>query len=238
MMLGSRLMSRRTIVNGHPLSYVERGKGSPLLLLHGGGDSGEHSFARQLDALGTKRRLIAPDQVGQGHTPPIPEPLSYRAMMEDTAALLAQLGVSRADAVGFSDGGILALMLAIHHPTSVRRLVVGGANIAPGGLAPAHLEGLRKAQRANPESIGEKLAKLWFTSPVESEINLAALSGLPHPVLLICGDRDVVTLEHTLAIYRALPNAELCVLPGTGHGTFADRAEWLNPMIIGFLDRP
>jgi pimeloyl-ACP methyl ester carboxylesterase len=237
-MLGSRLVFRQAIVNGHPLSYAERGKGPPLVLLHGGGDSGEHSFARQLDALGPKRHLIAPDQAGQGRTPPLAEPLSYRAMMEDTAALLGLLGVSRADAVGFSDGGILALMLAIHHPTSVRRLVVGGANIAPAGLAPSHLEGLRKVQKANPESIGEKLAKLWYTSPVESEISLAAMSAVPHPVLLICGDRDVVTLEHTLAMYRALPNAELCVVPGTGHGTFADRAEWLNPMIIEFLDRP
>jgi pimeloyl-ACP methyl ester carboxylesterase len=237
MMLGSRLAFHQATVNGHPLCYAERGKGTPLLLLHGGGDSGEHSFTRQLDTLGAKRHLIAPDQVGQGRTPPIPGPLSYRAMMDDTAALLGQLGVSRADAVGFSDGGILALMLAIHHPASVRRLVVGGANISPEGLAPAHLEGLRKAQKTNPESIGEKLAKLWFTSPVEGEIGLAALSALPHPVLLISGDRDVVTLEHTLAMYRALPNAELCVLPGTGHGTFADRAEWLNPIIVEFLDR-
>jgi pimeloyl-ACP methyl ester carboxylesterase len=233
----SAMHRHRIIVNGHPLCYAERGRGRPLLLLHGGGDSGEGSFARQLDALGAGRLILAPDQVGQGATPAIPGPLSYRAMMEDTAALLGQLKISRTDAVGFSDGGILALMLAIHHPALVRRLVVAGANIAPSGLTPAHLESLRKAQKANPESIGEKLAKLWFTSPLESEISPAALSAVAQPVLVICGDRDIVTLEHTLEIYRALPNAELCVLPGTGHGTFADRPEWLNPIIAEFLER-
>jgi pimeloyl-ACP methyl ester carboxylesterase len=228
---------RQAIVNGHPIYYGLRGKGPPLLLLHGGGDSGEGSFARQMDTLGAKRLIIAPDQVGQGRTPGIPGPLSYRAMMQDTAALLGLLEVPHTDAVGFSDGGILALMLAVHHPALVRRLVVAGANINPGGLAPEHLEGLRKAQKANPESTGEKLAKLWFTSPLESEISLAALTAVAQPVLVICGDHDIVTLEHTLEIYRALPNAELCVLPGTGHGTFADRPQWLNPMVTEFLER-
>jgi pimeloyl-ACP methyl ester carboxylesterase len=226
---------RQVIVNGHPLCYAERGKGPPLLLLHGGGDSGEHSFAHQIDALGAQRLIIAPDQVGQGRTPPVPGPLSYRAMMQDTAALLRFLKVSRTDAVGFSDGGILALMLAVHHPTLVRRLVVGGANIAPSGLVPEHLEGLRKAQKPNPESIGEKLAKLWFTSPVESEISPAALATVAQPVLVICGDHDIVTLEHTLEIYHALPNAQLCILPGTGHGTFAERPERVNPIVAEFL---
>jgi pimeloyl-ACP methyl ester carboxylesterase len=227
---------REVIVNGHALCYAELGEGPPLLLLHGGGDSGEHSFEHQIGTLGARRRIVAPDQVGQGRTPAIPGPLSYRAMMEDTAALLGLLELSGADAVGFSDGGILALMLAVHHPMLVRRVVISGANIAPGGLVPAHLKGLRKAQRANPESTADKLAKLWFTSPVASEISLAALATVAQPVLVICGDHDIVTLEHTLEIYRALPNAQLCVLPGTGHGTFAERPERVNPIVAEFLD--
>jgi hypothetical protein len=57
-------------------------------------------------------------------------------------------------------------------------------------------------------------------------------------VLVVSGDRDAITLEHTLQIFHALPNAELCVLPGTDHGTFSSRPEWLNPMISEFLNRP
>ena len=64
------------------------------------------------------------------------------------------------------------------------------------------------------------------------------LAKIEQPVLVISGDRDAITLEHTLQIYQTLPNAELCVLPGTDHSTFAGRPEWLNPIISDFLERP
>jgi pimeloyl-ACP methyl ester carboxylesterase len=225
-------------IHGHRMYYAVRGTGPTLLLLHGGGDSGEHSFERQLDVFSLHYRIIAPDQVGQGHTPDVPGPLSYTLMMQDTAALLEMLKVTRVDVVGFSDGGILGLMLAVRHPHLVRRLVISGVNISPSGLTAETLEGLRGAQTASPKTLDEKLAKLWLTSPTESELSLALLAKIEQPVLVISGDRDAITLEHTLQIYQTLPNAELCVLPGTDHLTFAGRPEWLNPIIGDFLDRP
>jgi pimeloyl-ACP methyl ester carboxylesterase len=225
-------------IHGHRMYYAERGSGPTLLLLHGGGDSGEHSFERQIDVFSPHHRIIAPDQVGQGHTPDVRGPLSYTSMAQDTATLLKSLKLSRVDVVGFSDGGILALMLAVRHPELVRRLVISGVNIAPEGLTPEELAGLRDAQITKPTTIGEKLAKLWLTSPTDSELNLAMLSKIDRPVLVISGDRDAITLEHTLLIFHALPQAELCVLPGTDHATFSGRPEWLNPIISAFLDRP
>ena len=225
-------------IHGHRIYYAVRGTGPTLVLLHGGGDSGEHSFERQLDLFSMNHRIIAPDQVGQGRTPDVPGPLSYTLMMQDTATLLTTLKLSRVDIVGFSDGGILGLMLAVRHPELVRRLVISGVNIAPEGLTAAQLEGLRGAQTASPKTVDEKLAKLWLTSPTESELSLDLLSKIEQPVLVISGDRDAITLEHTLQIYRTLPRAELCVLPGTDHGTFSGRPEWLNPIISEFLDRP
>ena len=103
-------------IHGHRIYYATRGSGSTLVLLHGGGDSGEHSFARQLDVFSQRHRIVAPDQVGQGHTPEVPGPLTYTGMMDDTAALLRHLDLKHVDVVGFSDGGILALMLAVRHP--------------------------------------------------------------------------------------------------------------------------
>jgi pimeloyl-ACP methyl ester carboxylesterase len=167
-----------------------QGNGPTLLLLHGGGDSGEHFSSS-----------------------------------------------SMVDVVGFSDGGILALMLAIQHPELVRRLVISGVNIAPEGLNADDLQELRAAQTPKPKTIDQKLAQLWFTSPTEKELSLALLAQIAQPVLLISGDRDAITLEHTVQIFHALPKAELCVLPGTDHATFSGRAEWLNPIIDAFLDR-
>jgi pimeloyl-ACP methyl ester carboxylesterase len=228
----------RADIHGHKIYYALRGSGPTLVFLHGGGDSGEHSFARQLDVFSEHHHIVAPDQVGQGRTPDVPGPLSYTAMMEDTAELLRMLKLRHVDVVGFSDGGILALMLAVRHPELVRRLVISGVNIAPEGLRPEDLEELRATQNPKPTTIDEKLAHLWFTSPTEAELNLQLLAKIVQPVLVISGDRDAITLEHTLKIFHALPDAELCVLPGTDHATFSGRSEWLNPIMSAFLDRP
>jgi pimeloyl-ACP methyl ester carboxylesterase len=224
-------------IHGHKIYYAVRGSGTTLVFLHGGGDSGEHSFARQIDVFSEYHHIVAPDQVGQGRTPDVPGPLSYTAMMEDTAELLRKLKLRHVDVVGFSDGGILALMLAVRHPELVRRLVISGVNISPDGLRPEDLEDLRANQIPKPTTIDEKLKQLWLTSPTETELNLGLLSTITQPVLVISGDRDAITLEHTLKIFHALPDAELCVLPGTDHLTFSGRSEWLNPIMSAFLDR-
>jgi pimeloyl-ACP methyl ester carboxylesterase len=225
-------------INGHRMYYAVRGSGPTLVLLHGGGDSGEHSFERQIGVFAVAHRIIAPDQVGHGHTPDLPGPLSYTSMMQDTATLLQQLHLHAVDVMGFSDGGILALMLAARHPTLVRRLVISGVNIAPEGLTADERSGLRAVQQTGPVTLDQKLARLWLTSPTPVELNLPLLATIDKPVLVISGDRDAITLEHTLQIYRALPRAELCILPGTDHATFSGRPEWLNPIIAAFLDRP
>ena len=224
-------------IHGHRIYYTVRGTGPTWVLLHGGGDSGEHSFARQLQVFSERHHIVAPDQVGQGRSPDVAGPLSYTGMMEDTAALLQKINLEKVDLVGFSDGGILALMLAVRHPELVRRLVISGVNVSPEGLNVDDLEVLRANQSSRPTTIDEKLAHLWLSSPTESELSLALLAKIAQPVLLISGDRDAITLEHTLQIYHALPSAELCILPGTDHATFSGRAEWLNPIISAFLDR-
>jgi pimeloyl-ACP methyl ester carboxylesterase len=204
--------------------------------LHGGGESGEQSFARQIDSFARHHLVVVPDQVGQGRTPDAEGALTYTGMTEDTAELLEHLKLSHVDVVGFSDGGILALMLAAHHPELVHRVVVSGVNITPSGMNADDLEELSATQSPNPVTIDEKLARLWYTSPTTSELSVAILAGIKQPVLVISGDRDAIRLEHTLKIFHALPDAELCVLPDTDHGTFAERPDWLSPIIATFLN--
>ena len=224
-------------IHGHRIYFALRGDGPTLVLLHGGGDSGEHSFEHQLDVFSEHHHIVAPDQVGQGRTPEVSGPLTYTGMMQDTAVLLQQLKLKHVDIIGFSDGGILALMLALRHPELVRRVVISGVNVSPEGLNEEQREGLRAVQTVAPKTIDEKLAQLWFNSPTESELSLDLLKNIQQPVLVVSGDRDAITLEHTLQIFHALPTAELCILPGTDHGTFSARPEWLNPIIGEFLNR-
>jgi pimeloyl-ACP methyl ester carboxylesterase len=227
-------------VNGHRMYYLQVGAGAPVLLLHGGGDSGMGSFANQIDELVNAGHLvIAPDQVGQGRTPDAPGALTYGGMTEDTAALLRQLQIDSTDVVGFSDGGIVGLMLAARHPKLVHRVAVSGVNISPSGLREGELDALRAEGGAElpgeTESTSAKLRALWLDAPTEEDIGEDALRRIRRPVLIMAGDRDMVRLDHTLAIYHALPNAQLFVLPDTGHGTFASRPDWVNPVLLGFL---
>src|ERR1700692_1588566 len=101
------------VIHGHKIYYAMQGSGSTLVLLHGGGDSGEHSFARQLDVFSERHRIVAPDQVGQGHTPDVPGPLTYTGMMDDTAALLQRLHLNHVGVVGVSHGRGIATQLCV-----------------------------------------------------------------------------------------------------------------------------
>jgi pimeloyl-ACP methyl ester carboxylesterase len=236
-----------TTVNGHHMYYEMRGAGRPLLLLHGGGSDIQQSFGRQLEPFAQAHRVIAPEQVGHGHTPDMPGPLSYSRMTEDTAALLKQLQLSEVDVVGYSDGGIVALILALRYPQLVRRLVVTGANLDPSGLidgdvsepAPAEVTYHDGGTGAATElAVDDKLMQLWLHYPNATELSPDLLKSLHKRVLVMAGDQDEIKLEHTKLIYESLPEARLWILPGTGHDTFASRWQWVNPVVLAFLDEP
>ncbi len=223
------------IVNGHRLYFERHGAGRPLVLLHGGGNSIAGSFGHQIEAFAARHEVIGIEQVGQGHSPDVAGPLTYDGMAGDTAALLAQLHVTEADIVGWSDGGIIGLILAVRHPELVRRLVVSGANVDPLSMDPAAARDMAKPL---DKPFDEKLRLLWLNSPRANELTFAMLGGVHRRVLVMSGDHDAINLDQTIKIFRALSQAELWVLPATGHATFNERPEWVNPAVLGFLEKP
>ena len=214
------------------------GKGRDLVLLHGGGGTTE-DLAALRERLVPRHRVISPDQRGHGRTP-FAEPLTYAAMAADTAALLEGLHARSADLVGWSDGGVVALMVARDRPDLVRRVVAIGTNVDAGPGEPHHLTPESAAEQAalTPEQLGLEpafaaaLVAMW-RSP--HGISLADLGAIAAPILFVAGDRDLITLDHTLAMFRAARDARLAVVPGADHGLPANEPSTVAPLIERFL---
>ena len=163
-------------------------------------------------------------------------------MADDYAALLDALHVEKAYVVGWSDGGIVALLLAMRHPEKVIKLAASGANIRPDAGAFGRAlweEGQRDyAKRKDQVRATAKEKNDWKLFVLDyAEPNLADedLRAVRCPALIICGDHDMITVEHTVEIYRSIPNAELWVVPHSGHATLMEHAEEFDRVVDGFL---
>jgi pimeloyl-ACP methyl ester carboxylesterase len=233
------------------------GHGAPIVFLHGGLSFFDSSFVEQKAYFSAFRTVIGIDQRGHGHSPDNDQPFSYRQMADDTATLIGKLNLGPVDVVGFSDGGNVGLLLARYHPQLVRRLVVSGANVSGdfnGIVAYARFllrsnedfaatlpAGLRQEYaRVSPDGERHWLAVVAKTKELWSTWNILTatdLSAIRIPVLVMAGDHDVIPLDHTMKIFRSLPQAELCILPGAGHKTMQDRPEDFNRLTREFLER-
>jgi pimeloyl-ACP methyl ester carboxylesterase len=258
---GSSAMQHFYEIRGARLYTQTLGQGPPILFLHGGLLFFDNNFAKQRDYFASYRTVIGIDQRGHGHSPDGPWALSYKMMADDTAAVITSLGLGRVDVVGHSDGGNVGLLLARDYPELVRRLVISGANLRSGLSREA-------VQAWSPEQLAEKVSVLADslppsfradyakTSPDGADhwmelltkcyqmwiepvvIDRADLNKISAPVLVMAGDHDFTSIEETIEIYRGLPNGQLIILPGTGHGTMQQRPDLVNLAIREFLDPP
>jgi pimeloyl-ACP methyl ester carboxylesterase len=233
------------VIYGRRMYYEVYGAGPPLVLLHGGGNTILGSFARQIPLFAQTHRVIGLEQFGHGHSDAADGELSYSRMAEDSAELLRQLHVTQADIVGWSDGGIIGLILAVRHPELVRRLVISGANLRPDGVRPDFLAPPPKrtgsGATAAPDHTAvmqQKLKTLWSTAPTASDIDERQLARIQAPTLVMAGDDDIIRPEHTREIARLIPHARLCILPGTPHATFSSSPDLVNPIVLSFLAGP
>lgn len=198
------------------LHYEEAGAGFPLLLLHGNGENGTY-FTHQMREFSRDRRVIALDTRGHGQSPRGTAPFTISQFADDLLAFLDQQGLARADILGFSDGGNIALTFALRHPDRVRRLILNGANLDPGGV---------RAAVQLPIILGYRAASLFKSPKARAKVELLGLmvkephispkelKALAMPVLVIAGSRDMIRDAHTRLIADSIPNARLAVVPG------------------------
>jgi pimeloyl-ACP methyl ester carboxylesterase len=238
-------------IRGLRMYYETRGRGPVLVLLHGGAGNGMQ-FEKQIPAFEKHFRLVIPDMCAQGRTSDRPGPLTYHAMAEDVVALLDLLEVRRFDLMGWSDGGITGIDIAIHHPGRLRHLVTFGANFTRDGVAAADRawgdtataaafgDGMREGwTRLSPdpahyEEAMNKVLQMWRTEP---NFTPAELASIHTPTMICAGEHDLVLREHSEALARDIPGARLWIVPGASHGAMIEKPELVNPRVLEFLAR-
>jgi len=231
----------------------------PIVLLHGGALTIEIAFAADLiPRFARTRPVIAIEQQGHGHTGDRPGPMTIDRMVEDTAGVLAHLGVRQADLFGHSLGGMIATGMAIRHPSLVRSAAIVSAPSVIEGFLPDLARIQRDPTLVPPPSLVPLLPTeadiaAWRASFERSapdptafdrilgRLNTmlaqwpgwteAELRAIRVPVLLAIGDTDFVRVDHAAEMARLIPDARLAVLPGTTHFGIMKRGAWLEPMV-------
>jgi len=221
-------------VNGLKMYYEIRGQGTPIVLIHGGGSTINTTFGNILPLLAKRHKVVAVELQAHGHTNDRDKPETFEQDADDVAGLLQYLNISQAHFFGFSNGGNTAMQIAIRHPAIVNKLVIASSFYKREGMMPGFFEGLENANLSNmPTPL--KTAYLEVTGDKKGLQNMfekdrarmvqfkdwdqTELLSIKAPTLLIVGDKDVVTTQHTVEMSQKIPGAELMILPGS-HGSY------------------
>jgi pimeloyl-ACP methyl ester carboxylesterase len=230
-------------IDGFKMYCEIYGTGKPVLLIHGNGGS-INAFKHNIPFFSEKYQVIAADSRAQGKSKDSGSALTFEMMADDEAALLNTLHIDSAYVIGWSDGGIVALLLAMRHPEKVIKLAATGANIQPDASAfragvwagdKKHYEADKnKIWKAEKDKNAWKLFMLDWDQP---NIPFTALQSIRCPSLIICGDHDVISIEHTVKIFQNIPKAALWVVPSSGHGTLIEHAVEFNTKVDEFFSK-
>ncbi len=223
-------------VNGINIYYEIYGAGKPLIFLHGNGGSIKSSRAK-IEYFKKYFQVIAIDSRGHGKSIDTAKELTYTQMASDINVLLDSLHIDSAYVSGQSDGGILGLLLAIHYPDKVSKVVTFGANMFPGKKAifdeidKLVMDTLKVTRNANTKRLYSLLA-------YQPNITEKDLQQIKCPVLIMSGDRDVIRLEHSIKIFNNIPNSNFFVMPGATHFGSYEKPELFNLVLLDFLSKP
>ena len=207
------------------LYYEVTGQGKPLILLHGNGE--DHSiFDKAVAQLAQHFQVFAIDTRGHGQSFPVKE-YHYQDMAEDIRQFIAGLSLEMPVICGFSDGGILGLLLAYQNPDLLGGVIACGVNTRPEGIKPGWLALFRLMYFFNRSP----LFRLMLTEPHITSEQLAAIRC---PVLVTGGSKDMISRKHLQEVAAQIPGADLRILPGEGHGSYIIGSEKIAEIVLDF----
>jgi len=248
-------------VNGIKLYYEIYGEGQPLVLIHGGGSTIQSNFEKVIPMFAKNRKVIAVELQAHGRTSDRDTGVTFEQDADDVAALLKHLNITKADFLGFSNGGTTTMQIAIRHPQVVNKIILASALAKRSGVPPQFWDFMKQASLDNmPAPLKEAYLKVSPSQKglqamhdkdaqrmvVFKDIADESITAIKAPTLIIIGDKDVITPEHALQLHRLIANSELAIIPG-GHGEYlgevttltpqTKESEFVVPMIEKFLNK-
>lgn len=234
-------------INGIQMHYAVFGEGPPVLLIHGGLGHAD-IWSSQVADLMTDHTVIVADSRGHGRSTRTEEPYGYHLMASDYLGLLDHLGFDKVDLIGWSDGGIIGLDIALNNPGRLNRLFAHAANVTIDGVDPAvatnatfgaYIERMgADYARLSPtpdeyDPFVEQIAAMWASQPAWTDAELATITT---PVAIVLGEHDeAITRAHTEHMAAVIPGAELVILPGVSHFAMLQAPDEYNAAIRAFL---
>jgi pimeloyl-ACP methyl ester carboxylesterase len=234
-------------IGGHPTWVDQRGSGpATILVLHGGLSNSDLLLETIGPPLAERYRLVAFDRRGHGYTADTAAPFHYEDMAAETIGVLEAVVGGPAHLVGWSDGGIVGLLVALHRPELIDRMVLIGANFHHNGFGSLDLpeespfvraivEAYAERSPDGGEHFGEVFEKFTAMASTEPTLTTDDLGRITAPTLVMAGDDDAVLLSHTCEMYEALPDGQLSIVPGTSHMLPIERPDVTARTVLDFL---
>lgn len=250
-------------VNGLNMYYEVHGRGAPVVLLHGAFMTITNNWDGWISELSKTRQVIAVEMQGHGRTADIPRDITPANLADDVAALLTYLKIARADLIGYSMGGAVAMQVAIRHPAKVRRAVIISSTFRRDGMVPEGLDALSKLTADDfkgspieaeyrklsptPEAFPRLVQRVLAPASKGYDFGADQLQATTAPMFFIHGDADGVRLAHVAEMFRLKGGeihgdvrprsaSRLAILPNTTHVTLMQRMPIIVPMVNDFLD--
>lgn len=236
---------------GSQLYFESHGSGTPVLLLHGGLSSQDVFFA-QIPALALQHQVIAIDLRGQGRSTMGELPLDYPLLAEDIDAVLQALTITQARVIGWSDGGITGLILALRYPERVHSLFAIGANFHANGLTEETKQSIKEGLPASESLLSKalyalysphprrwqrlwsQLKHLWLNGP---NLTLADLASIKQEIWVVVGEHDNVSLAHSTEMVATLANSHFELITDAGHNVLIEKPAIMRKLMQDFASR-
>ncbi|WP_372950537.1 alpha/beta fold hydrolase [Mariniphaga sp.] len=235
------------VVNGTNLYYETYGNGKPLMLIHG--NLGNiNKMSHQISYFSKHYYVIVPDCRGRGKSEMNTDSLTYDLITADLIALIESLNLDSCHIIGWSDGGIIGLLMGINYPEHVNKIVAMAANLWPDttALLPwtknwivnTKLEASKMINAQDTSNDWYSIYQLMNMMDKQPDIELKELKKIQSPVLIVAGDKDLIRDEHTVLMYQNIPNAQLWIIPGGTHFAPVRQSDLFNKTVNKFLDEP